>query len=74
MASQITPLISGPIKSSQFWAKGFHESYRTELRPESSEKRAIEIVERYENRYSRITTVLFGKPDEGWLLCNPTRN
>ena len=71
MASQITPLISGPIKSSQFWAKGFHESYRTELRPESSEKRAIEIVERYENRYSRITTVLFGKPDKDGYYLTP---
>jgi len=71
MASQITPLFSGPIKSSEFWAKGFYESYKTELRPESSEKRAIEIVERYENRYSRITTVLFGKPNEDGYYAIP---
>ncbi|MDG1665594.1 MAG: hypothetical protein P8H55_00300 [Hellea sp.] len=71
MASQITPLLSGPIKSSQFWAKGFYESYKTELRPESSEKRAIEIVERYENRYSRITAVLFGKPNEDGYYVIP---
>lgn len=64
MAAQITPLLDEPVTSTQFWAKGFYESYRTELRPESSEGRAAEIVARYRERYERLTTALYGKPDK----------
>jgi len=62
MAAQIAPLIKAPITSTKFWARGFYESYRTELRPESSEGRAAEIVARYEDRYQRLTTALYGTP------------
>jgi len=58
MASQIAPLIEAPVTSTQFWAKGFYESYRTELRPESSEGRAAEIVERYGKRYEKPMTAI----------------
>jgi len=64
MAAQIAPLIDAPVTSTDFWAKGFYESYRTELRPESSEGRAAEIVARYGKRYERLMTALYGKPDK----------
>lgn len=72
MAAQIAPLIEEPVTSTQFWAKGFYESYRTELRPESSEGRAAEIVARYGERYARLTTALYGTPDNDGLYLLPT--
>ena len=71
MASQIAPLIDTPVTSTQFWAKGFYESYRTELRPESSEGRAAEIVARYGERYARLTTALYGTPDKNGFFILP---
>ncbi|WP_026941593.1 hypothetical protein [Hellea balneolensis] len=71
MAAQIAPLIDRPITSTEFWAKGFYESYRTELRPESSEGRAAEIVDRYGERYARLTTALYGLPDKDGLYILP---
>jgi len=71
MASQIAPLIKAPVTSTQFWAKGFYESYRTELRPESSEGRAAEIVARYGDRYVRLTTALYGTPDKDGFYIMP---
>ena len=71
MASQIAPLIDEPVTSTQFWAKGFFESYRTELRPESSEGRAAEIVARYGERYERLMTALYGAPDKDGFYIVP---
>ncbi|MDA8708211.1 hypothetical protein N9M10_02450 [Hellea sp.] len=71
MAAQIAPLIKDPVTSTGFWAKGFYESYRTELRPESSEGRAAEIVARYGDRYARLTTALYGPPDKDGLYILP---
>lgn len=71
MAAQIAPLIEEPVTSTEFWAKGFYESYRTELRPESSEGRAAEIVARYGERYERLTTALYGKPDADGFYILP---
>ena len=71
MAAQIAPLIDKPVTSTQFWAKGFYESYRTELRPESNEARAAEIVARYDNRYQRLTTALYGAPDKDGYFIIP---
>jgi len=71
MASQIAPLIDTPVTSIQFWAKGFYESYRTELRPESSEGRAAEIVARYGERYARLTIALYGTPDKDGFFILP---
>lgn len=71
MAAQIAPLIERPVTSTQFWAKGFYESYRTELRPESNEGRAAEIVDRYSERYARLMTALYGKPDKNGLYILP---
>ena len=71
MAAQIAPLIEDPVTSTDFWAKGFYESYRTELRPESSEGRAAEIVARYGERYERLTTALYGTPDKDGFYSLP---
>ncbi len=73
MAAQIAPLIDRPVTSTEFWAKGFYESYRTELRPESSEGRAAEIVARYDERYQRLTNALYGKPDKDGLFIIPDK-
>ena len=64
MAKQTAPLFDSPVDNVGFWARGFRESYRTELRPESSEARSREIVERYEERYKDIMAILFGRPDK----------
>jgi len=63
MAAQTAPLFDGHATSSKFWARGFMQSYRTELRPESSEGRSEEIVLRYKERYEAIMTALYGTPD-----------
>lgn len=64
MASQTAPLIDGPVSAVDFWARGFKESYKTELRPEASDARSKEIVERYKDRYQALAHVLFGDSDE----------
>jgi len=63
MANQTAPLFEGTASASKFWARGFMQSYRTELRPESSEGRSEEIVLRYKNRYEAIMQALYGTPD-----------
>lgn len=63
-AAQTAPLFGSPVTSLEFWAKGFQESYRTELRPESSDGRSKEIVQRYHGRYQNLLTLLYGAPGE----------
>ena len=48
----------------EFWARGFRESYRTELRPESSEGRSREIVAKYSDRYEQLMQAIYGAPNE----------
>jgi len=64
MANQTFPLFDGKAKASKFWARGYMQSYRTELRPESSEGRSEEIVLRYLERYTAMMEALYGAPDE----------
>ncbi len=72
MAAQTAPLFEGKASASKFWARGFMQSYRTELRPESSEGRSEEIVLRYKDRYEAIMTALYGAPDsEGEYTLPP---
>jgi len=54
------------------WGRAFYESYRTELRPESSVERASEIVMRYEERYRRITEILY-QSDRGVIYLPEER-
>lgn len=63
MASQSAPLVAPKATASEIWGRGFYESYRTELRPESSVERSKEIVERFSERYEALTTALYGQPN-----------
>ena len=80
MAAQTAPLFSDKAKdkakvtASQFWGRGFYESYRTEIRPESSVDRSAEIVAKFEMRYNTIMAALYGQPDESGLYALPYRN
>jgi hypothetical protein len=64
MAAQTIPLVEGSATATRFWAKGFMESYKTELRPESSSSRSEEIVNRYLDRYNAISAQLFGRANK----------
>lgn len=59
------PLVNSPVSTTQFWARGFMESYKAELRPEKSDSRSKEIVTRYQDRYENLMRVLYGKSTEG---------
>lgn len=59
IAAETAPLFEGTVTPQSFWARAFHESYRTELRPESSEARSAEIVGRYQSRYERLSLILY---------------
>lgn len=63
MAEQTRPLVTSPVGAVDFWARGFRESYRTELRPEASDNRSREIVSRYAERYEQLMRILYGPPD-----------
>lgn len=65
LASETAPFFENPATATEFWARAFYESYRTELRPESDDGRAREIVERYLERYETLSDALFGKTEEG---------
>lgn len=69
-AAQVTPLLNGPLAPGDIWQRGLHESYRTELRPESSGPRAAEIVARFPGRYARLSQIVVPQgelPDVGRL-------
>ena len=55
-----------------FWARGFRESYRTELRPESSEERSREIVAKYSDRYEQLMQAVYGSPNADGAYTLPT--
>jgi len=65
MAGETAPLLDGSATAAELWGRGFYESYRTELRPESSTGRSEEIVARFSERYEAITTALYGAPTDG---------
>ena len=59
IARETEPLFGERVEMSEFWGRAFYESYRTEIRPESSTGRSAEIVKRYAERYARISAVLY---------------
>lgn len=65
LANETAPLFSEPASSPEFWGRAFYESYRTELRPESNDGRAREIVARYQPRYDALSAALFGPATDG---------
>jgi hypothetical protein len=71
MAGATAPLLNGQATASELWGRGFYESYRTELRPESSTGRSEEIVARFEERYKAITAGLYGDPNSDGQFTLP---
>ncbi|WP_298911659.1 hypothetical protein [uncultured Algimonas sp.] len=65
LAGETSPLFDTPASASEFWSRAFFESYRTELRPESDDGRAREIVARYLDRYEAVSAALFGPARDG---------
>lgn len=65
LASETVPLFEEPASAEEFWGRAFYESYRTELRPESDDGRAREIVARYRDRYDAVSQTLFGRSTDG---------
>ena len=63
LANETAPLLEGRVSPVNFWARALRESYRTELRPEASQARSVEIVERYKDRYTALSEDLFGGQD-----------
>jgi hypothetical protein len=74
MASQSAPLVAPKATAAEIWGRGFYESYRTELRPESSVGRSTEIVERFIERYERLTEALYGEADREGVYSLPQEN
>ena len=72
MAAAAAPLLDGSATASELWGRGFYESYRTELRPESSTGRSEEIVARFEDRYIAITQGLYGAASSDGRFTLPT--
>jgi hypothetical protein len=72
IAAETAPLFKATVSQQSFWSRAFHESYRTELRPESSAERSAEIVARYLPRYERLSVILY-QVDRGqiYLPDNP---
>jgi hypothetical protein len=63
LARSTEGLFDAPIDAVSFWTCGFRESYRTELRPESSGGRAREIVAQYAARYEELMQIIYGAPN-----------
>lgn len=72
MANATAPLLDGKATASELWGRGFYESYRTELRPESSTGRSEEIVARFADRYAAISEGLYGPPNDDGEFTLPT--
>jgi len=71
MVHETAPLLGGQATASELWGRGFFESYRTELRPESSTGRSQEIVARFAERYEAITKGLYGEPNAEGFYALP---
>ncbi|PHR92158.1 MAG: hypothetical protein COA69_09115 [Robiginitomaculum sp.] len=71
VAAMTHPLVASPISATEFWARGFMESYKTELRPEKSDSRSEEIVTRYQDRYNDLMQALYGRPNDQDIYTLP---
>lgn len=60
LARETLPLLRSPTEIEDIWARGFCESYRTELRPEAPLARSRELVARFDARYAAMTDAIFG--------------
>lgn len=66
-ASEVAPLLQGPVQPGDLWQRGLMESYRTELRPEAPGPRAAQIVARFPERYARLSAILLPTDGDGRL-------
>lgn len=69
--AETAPLFEAPTTTTEFFGRGFRESYRTELRPEASDARSREIVERYLERYKAVMAAVYGAPDSNGKTVLP---
>ncbi len=67
---QVAPLYQGTVAAHEIWVRGLKESYRTELRPENADARAVEIVNRFPERYNALSDILIPRDTAG-NLCLP---
>lgn len=65
---EVAPLLRGKHESRSIWDRGLSESYRTELRPENSESRSREIVDRHLLRYQELAHAVYANPDDDGTL------
>lgn len=72
IAAETEPAFEENPTPQDFWARAFYESYRTELRPESSTQRTAEFVGRYLPRYERLSAILYEMKD-GKIMLPPHR-
>ncbi len=72
IAAETDPLFKEAPTPQEFWARAFYESYRTELRPESSTERTAEFVGQYLTRYERLSSILY-KMGENKIILPTTR-
>lgn len=63
IAMETEPLFEDSPTPQEFWARAFYESYRTELRPESSVERTAEFVGKYLSRYEHVSAILYHLQD-----------
>jgi len=70
IAAETEPLFNMSPTPQDFWARAFYESYRTELRPESSVERTAEFVGRYLPRYEQLSAILYEMKD-GKIILPP---
>ena len=62
LAGETKPLVGEDVGAIDFWARGYHESYRTELRPEAPLARSREIVDRFAPRYEALYRAVQNNP------------
>ncbi|MEM7721228.1 MAG: hypothetical protein AAF376_02535 [Pseudomonadota bacterium] len=55
---QSAPLVGSTTDPTEVWVRGLAESYRTELRPETPDARARDIVDRFPDRYVAFSAIL----------------
>ena len=68
IAAETEPAFQNSPTPQEFWARAFYESYRTELRPESSVERTTEFVGRYLPRYERLSAILYKMDNDKIVL------
>jgi len=72
IAAETEPAFDENPSPQEFWARAFYESYRTELRPESSVQRTAEFVGRYLPRYEQLSNILYDM-DKGKIILPTSR-